>query len=121
MAAIHDLLRQVTDARLRERLTQEFDRLNKNRKFGLVFEEHIPECTPLYGVPIRRGATVALRNGRVSDLYTVLNISEDQVLCLRRETGGTYEIALSSLVAVAQFGEAIFPTLTRIDKVENAP
>lgn len=121
MAAINDLLRQVTDAPLRERLTREFDRLNKNKKFGLVFEEHIPECTPLYGVPIRRGATAALKNGRVNDLYTVLKVGEEKALCLRKETGETSEIALSDLVTVAQFGEAIFPTLTPIDKVENAP
>lgn len=121
MAAINDLLRQITDAPLRERLTQEFDRLSKNKKFGLVFEEHIPECTPLYGVPIRRGTTAALKNGRVNDIYTVLKVSKDQALCLRKETGETFEIALSKLVAIAQFGEAIFPTLTPIDKVENAP
>ena len=120
MAAINDLLRQITDGPLRERLTQEFDRLSKNKKFGLVFEEHIPECTPLYGVPIRRGTTAALKNGRVNDVYTVLKVSKDQALCLRKETGETSEIALSKLVAIAQFGEAIFPTLTPIDKVENA-
>lgn len=121
MAAIHDLLRQVTDAPLRERLTQEFDRLNKSKKFGLVFEEHIPECTPLYGVPIRQGTAVALRNGRISDIHTVLKIREDQALCLCKETGETSEIALSDLLAVAQFGQAIFPTLAPIDKIENAP
>ncbi len=121
MAAINDLLRQITDAPLRERLTREFDCLNKNKKFGLVFEEHIPECTPLYGVPVRRGTTAALKSGPVNDVYTVLKVSEDMALCLRKETGETTEIALINLVPVAQFGEAIFPTLTAIDKVENAP
>lgn len=121
MAAINDLLRQITDTPLRERLTQEFDRLNKNRKFGLVFEEHIPECTPLYGVPIRRGATAALKNGPVNDVYAVLKVGEEKALCLHKDTGKTIEIALADLVAVAQFGEAIFPTLTPIDKVVNAP
>ena len=49
MAAINDLLRQITDPMLRERLTEEVNRISKNKKFGLVFEEHIPECTALYG------------------------------------------------------------------------
>ena len=53
MAAIKDLLQQITDPMLRERLTEEVTRISKNKKFGLVFEEHVPECTPLYGVPIR--------------------------------------------------------------------
>ena len=48
MAAINDLISQVEDKTLRERLQQEVDRLTKQKKFGLVFEEHIPECTPLY-------------------------------------------------------------------------
>ena len=48
MAAIHDLLAQVQDEALRARLEQEINRLSKTKKFGLVFEEHLPECTPLY-------------------------------------------------------------------------
>ncbi len=33
MAAIHDLLRQISDTALRERLEQEFARLSKSKKF----------------------------------------------------------------------------------------
>ena len=65
MAAINDLLRQIPDSTLRNRLEQEFARISKNKKFGLVFEEHIPECTPLYEVPIKRGSTVADRKSVV--------------------------------------------------------
>ncbi len=122
MAAINDLLQQINDVSLRERLETEFARLSKKKKFGLVFEEHIPECTPLYGVPIRHGTIVALKSGHFNEFYTVLNISgDDKALCLRKQTGETSEIPISNLVAVAQFGEAIFPKLTSIDKVENAP
>lgn len=59
MAAINDLIRQIEDKNLRERLQQEVTRLSKQKKFGLVFEDHLPECTPLYGVPVRRGSLVA--------------------------------------------------------------
>jgi len=61
MAAINDLIRQVEDKSLRERLQQEVARLSKQKKFGLVFEDHIPECTPLYGIPIRKGSLVAVK------------------------------------------------------------
>lgn len=61
MAAIHDLLAQVQDEALRARLEQEINRLSKTKKFGLVFEEHLPECTPLYDIPVKRGSTVAKR------------------------------------------------------------
>lgn len=55
MAAIHDLLAQVQDQALRERIEKEIERLSKTKKFGLVFEEHLPECAPLYNVPVKKG------------------------------------------------------------------
>ncbi|MDU6876633.1 MAG: DNA methyltransferase [Clostridium botulinum] len=121
MAAIDDLLRQIPDTSLRSRLEQEFARISKNKKFGLVFEEHIPECTPLYDVPIKRGSTVALKTGHINDVYTVLNLDGDNALCYNKSTGDTTNIALVDLVSVAQFGEPIFPTLQPIASVENAP
>ena len=48
MAAINDLIAQIQDAELRNKIEQEVNRMNKQKKFGLVFEEHLPECTPLY-------------------------------------------------------------------------
>lgn len=40
MAAINDLIAQVENPELRARLEQEVARLNKQKKFGLVFEAH---------------------------------------------------------------------------------
>lgn len=37
MAALTDLINQVEDKALRERLLQEAERLSKQKKFGLVF------------------------------------------------------------------------------------
>ena len=42
MAAIHDLIAQVQDEALRARLQQEIGKIEKTKKFGLVFEEHLP-------------------------------------------------------------------------------
>ena len=86
MALLQDLIQQIDDPVLRERIMQETDKLVKQKKFGLVFEEHLPECTPLYDVPVRVGGKVALKTGYVSDIYTVLKIDGDTVLCDRRET-----------------------------------
>ena len=68
MALLQDLIQQIDDPVLRERIMQETDKLVKQKKFGLVFEEHLPECTPLYDVPIRVGCKVALKTGYVSDI-----------------------------------------------------
>ena len=121
MALLQDLIQQIDDPVLRVRIMQETDKLVKQKKFGLVFEEHLPECTPLYDVPIRVGCKVALKTGYVSDIYTVLKIDGDTVLCDRRETHEQKTFQMSDIVAVAEFGEPIYPTLKPLDFVENAP
>lgn len=121
MALLQDLIQQIDDSALRDRILQETNKLLKQKKFGLVFEDHLPECTPLYDVPIRVGSKVALKTGYVSDIYTVINIDGDDVQCNRRETHEQKTFKLDELVTVAEFGEAIYPTLKQIDTVENAP
>ena len=59
MATIHELIEKIDNPELRERIAAEVDKLTKQKKFGLVFEEHLPECTPLYDIPVRKGAKVA--------------------------------------------------------------
>lgn len=122
MAAINDLIAQVDNPELRARLEQEVARLNKQKKFGLVFEEHMPECTPLYGMPIRVGGHVALRTQKdIQKVYTVVLIAEDKALCICEADKEQVEFALSDLVAVAQFGEPIYPYLKPLDSICNAP
>lgn len=121
MTLLQDLIQQIEDPALRERILQETNKLIKQKKFGLVFEEHLPECTPLYDVPVRVGSKVALKTGYVSDIYTVLKIDARKVLCDRRETHEQVTFELDELVVVAEFGEPIYPTLKPLDSVENAP
>ena len=121
MAAIHDLLAQVQDEALRARLEQEINRLSKTKKFGLVFEEHLPECTPLYDIPVKRGSTVAKKTGAVSEMYEVNSIKDGIATCYHKVTAQMEEIPADELVSVAQFGEPIYPYLKPIDSVCNAP
>ena len=121
MAAIHDLLQQVSDPALRERLEAEIDRMTKQKKFGLVFEDHLPECTPLYDMPVTRGAKVALRGGNVSDIFTVLKIENGIASCVRKEEAELHEFPVGDLICVAEFGEPIYPYLKPLDSVCNAP
>lgn len=121
MAAIHDLLAQVQDEALRARLEQEINRLSKTKKFGLVFEEHLPECTPLYDIPVKRGSTVAKKTGAINETYEVNSIKDGMAVCYHKVTGGKEEIPVDELVSVARFGEPIYPYLKPIDSVCNAP
>lgn len=121
MALLQDLIQQIGDEQLRDRILKETDKLLKQKKFGLVFEEHLPECTPLYDVPVKVGSKVARKIGYVSDIYTVLKLVGGVAVCERRETHEQIELNLDDIVVVAEFGEAIYPTLKPIDYVENAP
>lgn len=121
MAALNDLIDQIKDEELRRRIEQEVDKLTKQKKFGLVFEDHLPECTPLYDVPVKKGAKVALKNGKVNDNYTVLSLLGDKAICITKNGKETVEFDKNDLVTVAEFGEPIYPCLKPIDSICNAP
>ena len=121
MAAINDLIRQIADPDLRDRIQKEVDKLAKQKKFGLVFEEHLPECTPLYDIPVRRGVKAALKEGNVSDFYQVLRVEDGKAICIRRGEKEAVEFPVDDLVTIAEFGEPIYPYLKPIDSVCNAP
>lgn len=105
MALLQDLIKQVDDPELRERILMEVNKLNKQKKFGLVFEEHLPECTPLYDVRIKRGSKVALKAGKVDDIYLVRSIAGANAICEHRQSHEVKEFLLDDLVAIAEFGE----------------
>ena len=121
MAVIDDLLQKVEDPVLRDRLAKEIHRATKHKKFGLVFEEHLPECTPLWGIPVKKGSKVALRTGKISNFYTVLGIKDDVAICLNMDKSATVEFPVDDLVCIAEFGEPIYPYLKPVDTVCNAP
>ncbi len=121
MALLQDLIQQIDDPTLRDRIMNETDKLVKQKKFGLVFEEHLPECTPLYDMPIRVGSKIARKTGYVNDIYTVVNIDGEKAVCESRESHEQATFDIDDIVIVAEFGEPIYPTLKAIDSVENAP
>lgn len=119
MAAINDLIAQIQDVELKNKIEQEVNRMNKQKKFGLVFEEHLPECTPLYEMSIKCGSNVALKSGNINEIYRVIAIDHEKALCIREDEQAEWNIA--DLVAVAKFGEPIYPYLKQIDSICNAP
>jgi adenine-specific DNA-methyltransferase len=123
MAAINDLIKQIKDPELQERIQKEVDKLSKQKKFGLVFEEHLPECTPLYDMPVKKGCNIMLRNNKENkSVYIVLKIENGQVICAKKDNlDESISFNLSEVVRVAEFGEPIYPYLKPIDSVCNAP
>lgn len=121
MALINELVKQIEDKNLRERIQSEVLRINSYKKFGLVFENHLPECIPLYGLPIKRGAIVARKGRNIGDVYVVAKVNGNVAICVDKQTKESFEIAIDELVQVSQFGQPIYPQLIPMDKVENAP
>lgn len=121
MAALDDLISQIPDESLRERIRAEMKRANRQKKFGLVFEEHLPEATPLYDIPVKRSSVVAKKDGLVTDIYYVEKIEDGQATCFHKATKERVVLPVDALVCVAQFGEPIYPYLQPLDTVCNAP
>ena len=123
MAAINDLISQIQDETLRNRIQEEVSKMAKQKKFGLVFEEHMPESTPLYDMPIKRGCNVMRRDSKDDkSIYVVLRVEGDTAVCVKPEQKDeTATFELKNIVRVAEFGESIYPYLKPLDSVCNAP
>lgn len=122
MSKIDDLISKIEDEELRNRIYDEVRKLKKQKKFGLVYEEHLPEATILYDVPVKRGASVVRRDGDINEVYCVTNITGDTAHCMRMDaTKEVSAFSLNDIVVVAQFGKPIYPFVKKMDSVCNAP
>ena len=125
MAAIHDLIAQIGDERLRERLAAEWARATRERKFGLVFEEHLPELLPLPKARPHKGDLVAPRGGSLKDLWRVRGAKGGRLQCTRPQARAdappedSTEFEPAEVMVVREFGEPIFPALVPVDAVAN--
>ena len=121
MSALDELIREIADENLRRRIEKEIAALKRSKKFGLVFEPQNPECTPLYDVPVKKKSLVALKAGKVNEIYRVMKIDGDNANCIRLADGEQMICRVEDLISVAQFGTPIYPYLQPIDTVCNAP
>lgn len=121
MAELHELIAKIENPELRAQIQEAANKLFKQKKFGLVFEDHLPECTPLYDIPARKGAKVSLKSGKVNETYTVLKIENGRALCLPRDKSDAVDFDVNELVTTAELGDPIYPFLQMLDEVCNAP
>ena len=61
MAKLDDLIAHVGDAGLRRQLEEAAVELRRRKKFGLVFEQHIPETTMFPSETVQKGSVVMIR------------------------------------------------------------
>ena len=106
MAAINDLIAQIENPELRARIQSELDRMNKQKKFGLVFEEHLPESVKLFDVPVKKNSVVMEKAGGKT-VYKVLSINDGITECIDTASQESKTFNISELVSIAQFGTPI--------------
>lgn len=126
MAAINDLIARIQDPELRLHVAKEVKELTKHKKFGLVFENHVPEMTLLYDYPISRGCKVICKvddDKRLTEdiLWEVMSVCRGMATCHHSITGEELQVSCQDLICVAKNGEPIYPCLKYVDSVQNAP
>jgi len=120
MALIEDLIKDIADPRLRIQIAGELGKLKARKKFGLVFEEHLPEVVQLLGLAITPGARVAKRGNKAAGFFVAKVVNGKKVL-IEPERGGSQETASKDeLVVVKRFGEPMYPALLPVDRVTRA-
>jgi adenine-specific DNA-methyltransferase len=122
MAKVEDLIGEIADARLRSEVAREVAALKKQKKFGLVFEEHIPEQILLPSLPVKEGLRVAKRGGNTKEAFLVETVYGNGKVRVRRESGVDEEetIRAKDLVVIKRFGEPIYPTLVPVAQLIRA-
>jgi adenine-specific DNA-methyltransferase len=120
MAKLEDLIKQIPDTRLREELAREAAALKSTKKFGLVFEEHIPEQVQLPGLPVRTGSRVVSR-GNGKQVFQVVDTKGKTAHLIPEPEGQEETAGFDELVVIKRFGEPIYPTLTPGARIERAP
>src|SRR4051794_22689823 len=121
MARIEDLIGQIADDALREKLEEALTDMKRRQRFGLVFEEHAPETSTLLGFPVAAGATVQRRSDAAGKLYQVKAVNGGRAT-IEPEGGGPAEAeSVKELLAVKRFGDPIFPALTSLGALRRGP
>jgi adenine-specific DNA-methyltransferase len=122
MARLEDLIKEIADPRLREQVAREVAKLKVKKKFGLVFEEHLPEVMELPGLAAKPGARVAKRGDKAAGFFLVKAALNGKKVRVVPERGGPEEIAAKDeLVVVKRFGEPMYPALIPVDRVTRSP
>jgi adenine-specific DNA-methyltransferase len=134
VAYIDKLVAQVDEPELRQQLLRAVDAIRKGRKFGLVFEEHVPETVmvPSFGVQI--GTKVARRNNPEDpdgqQHFIVTSLKGDKLTIaplgsnpsqrvLPLADGYEQVVGLNDIFVVQYFNEPVYPILTPVGSVRN--
>jgi adenine-specific DNA-methyltransferase len=122
MARLEDLVAQVSDQLLQQELKEALAELKQRRKFGIVFEQHIPETLLLAGLSIQPGTLVQYRKHRaLKETYIVTSVSAEGYASVEsvNDSHKSRKYPVTDLLVAKRFGEPIYPTLIPIESLQR--
>ena len=121
MARIEDLIEEIADPALRRQIAYQIKILKSTKRFGLVFEDHVPETVSLHGLPIGPGSTVQIRRTpEVSTRLRVLSVEGGQATVAPVGFEDDREsVDVTDLLVVKAFEEPVFPGLIPVGEVRR--
>ena len=123
MARLENLIDDIPDPELRAQIAREIKSLKSHKRFGLVYEEHVPETVSLFGLPVRPGSIVHKRT-EPSDETRWQVVSTDGESTDIKPVGLDEPIEswpTRDLLTVKRFEEPIYPGLTLVGEVRRGP
>ncbi len=116
MARLDDFAAEVKDPALRKKLQEAIVDVKRKLRFGLVFEEHVPETTALANFLIHRGAIVQRRDDpERGKLYRVISANGRSKMNIDPLAGGEpATLPAKDLLLVKGFGDPIYPALSSV-------
>ncbi len=119
VALIDALLDKISNSSLRQALQEQVDLMLTKQSFGLVFQQHKPETVELPAYKVRRNCKVRIKSEDSADLYRVENIKgATATVASLVDVPQFWDIDVSDLVVVREFGDPIYPGLKSLGKVQ---
>ncbi len=111
------LLDQVADQALRDRIAAEITQITGKKKWGLNFEEHLPEGIRIPKARVRRGVRAQLRDGSDPRYWEVKRVVGG--VAQLHHDGETREVPTGDLVVARVFDEPVYPGFTPLGSIER--
>jgi adenine-specific DNA-methyltransferase len=120
MAKIDELLAHIPDQELRRQLQGAVAELRQQKKFGLVFEKHLPETALLPSSRVRIGSAVMLRRQPTSTSIFVVTGLKGKDATVADSTGKTRKAKVSDLLVIKPFGEPVYPVVRVREQISRS-
>ena len=121
MARIEDLIDEIPDPDLRIQVAREVKHLKSNKRFGLVYEEHVPETVSLFGLPVQPGSIVHKRSSADDQTrWEVVSVAGETATITPVGSGDPVKNChVRDLLTVKRFEEPIYLGLTPVGEVRR--